>query len=291
MKRFILILTSVLLMPVFFSCGEPVTPDNPVTPSNPTTPTTPTNPTDPTTPTDPVTPPEPEIEFRRTLRFGDTVISANGSKDFVAVYDHRLVTKSGDSREIRTGSFTFNNSTKTYSFTGFGKLELLDDNSVAFTPDGGTRVVYNVTVSQIVSDENSFANKMNGSWTIKETIITFRAYNYTFEGLDLNEVEKLAREQGIEFKFHLNDGMVVSKVILTDALMAASFKNGESYAAEHNLRLGSKFKLSEYTNGLEGTATIDFPNKSDGDYNFCTITIDTTLDDSPAQIILTLQKA
>jgi hypothetical protein len=124
---------------------------------------------------------------------------------------------------------------------------------------------------------------MNGSWTLKETILEFRGLNYSFNGLDLNEVERLAREQQIEFKYHMDDNMVVSKIIITDSMLAASFKNGKSYAAEHNLRTGSNFSLSEFTNGLEGTATVQFVD------DLCVISIDTKLDESPAKIRLTLQ--
>ena len=76
------------------------------------------------------------------------------------------------------------------------------------------------------------------------------------------------------------------QVIITDALLAASFKNGQSYAAEHTFKVsGGKFNLSEYTNGLEGTATLQFIE------DMCVITIDTNLDESEAKIILTLVEA
>jgi hypothetical protein len=131
MKRYIYIVAAILVLPVFFSCGGNAKPEKPSTPSTPSTPTTPTT---PTTPENPPTPPAPQIEFRRTVRFDKNIISANGSKDFVAVFDQMLLTKAGDSREIRTGSFSFDNDSKTYSLSGFGKLELLDDKKVAFTP-------------------------------------------------------------------------------------------------------------------------------------------------------------
>ena len=286
MKRLIYIVAAILVLPVFFSCGGNAKPEKPNTPSTPSTPSTPTTPTTPTTPENPPTPPPvPQIEFRRTVRFDKNIISANGSKDFVAVFDKMLLTKAGDSREIRTGSFSFDNASKTYTLSGFGKLELLDDKKVAFTPQGGSRTVYDVEESEIVSDENSNANKMNGSWTLKETILEFRGLNYSFDGLDLNKVEQLAREQQIEFKYHMDDNMVVSKIIITDSMLAASFKNGQSYAAEHNLRSGSNFNLSEFTHGLDGTASVQFVDE------LCVITIETTLDGSPAKIRLTLQPA
>ena len=132
---------------------------------------------------------------------------------------------------------------------------------------------------------------MNGSWTIKETILEFRGVNYTMNGLDLNEVEKFAKDQGYEFKTHMDPDMVITKVIITDALVGAQFKNGQSYAAEHNLRLGSDFNLSEFSNGLEGTAKVQFVD------DLCVLTIDTNINPSDkenpsnAKLRITLQKA
>ncbi len=278
MKRLHFVLAALLVLPVFFSCDEKPEPD-PI-------------PTPPPTPVDPVTPPEPEpvpIEFRRTIRFDNNIVSANSSNDYVAVYKQELVlTKSGDPRQISTGSYTFDQKTKAYDLKDFGKLEILSDTKVAFTPVGGSRKEYSAKMTEIVSDEKSDANIINRSWTIKETILRMdsRGVNYTYEGLDLNKVEKDARDLGIEFKYHMDDGMVVSKVIITDALLAASFKNGQAYAAEHTLGAsGGKFNLSEYTNGLEGTATVQFIDE------MCVITIDTSLDESEAKIILTLVEA
>ena len=284
MKKYHLLVAAILVLPVFFSCGGKNNPEKPDNPSTPTTPTTPTNPTTPTDPTDPPQPPEPQIEFRRTFRFDGNVFSTNRDGDFVAVLRPDFVTKAADNHKIVIGGYSFDNSGKTWSYSSLGKIELLDDKKIAFTPNGGTRTVYDVEVSEIVSDESSNANKMNGSWTIKETILEFRGVNYTLNGLDLNEVEKLARDQGIEFKFHMDDNMVVKKVLVTDSLLAAEFNNGQAYAAEHNLRLGSDFNLSEYTNGLEGSAKVQFVDE------LCVITIETTLDESPAKIRMTLQK-
>lgn len=278
MKRLQFVLAALLVLPVFFSCGKDPEP-TPI-------------PTPPPTPVDPVTPPEPEpvpIEFRRTIRFDNNIVSTNSSNDYVAVYKKELVlTKSGDPREISTGSYSFDQKTKTYDLKGFGKLEILSDTKIAFTPDGGSRKEYSAKMTEIVSNENSDANHINRSWTIKETILLMesRGVNKSYEGLDLNKVEKDARDLGIDFKYHMDDGMVVSKVIITDALLAASFKNGQSYAAEHTLGAsGGKFSLSEYTNGLDGTATVQFKEE------LCIITIDTNLDESEAKIILTLVEA
>lgn len=279
MKRLHFVLAALLVLPVFFSCDEKPEPD-PI-------------PTPPPTPVDPVTPPEPEpvpIEFRRTIRFDNNIVSANSSNDYVAIYKKELAqTKSGDPRAISTGSYTFDQKTRTYDLKGFGKLEILSDTKIAFTPDGGSRKEYSAKMTEIASDEKSDAYIVNRSWTIKETILRMdsRGVNYTYPGdLDLNKVEKDARDLGIEFKYHMDDGMVVNKVIITDALLAASFKNGQSYAAEHTFKVsGGKFNLSEYTNGLEGTATLQFIE------DMCVITIDTNLDESEAKIILTLVEA
>lgn len=278
MKRLQFVLAALLVLPIFFSCGKDPEP----TPTPPPTPVTP----------DPPTPPEPEpvpIEFRRTIRFDNNIVSTNSSNDYVAVYKKELVlTKSEDPREITTGSYTFDQKTKAYDLKDFGKLEILSDTQIAFTPVGGSRKEYSAKMTEIVSNENSDANHINRSWTIKETILLMesRGVNYTYEGLDLNKVEKDARDLGIDFKYHMDDGMVVTKVVITDALLAASFKNGQSYAAEHTLgAAGGKFSLSEYTNGLDGTATVQFKEE------LCIITIDTNLDESAAKIILTLVEA
>ena len=127
-------------------------------------------------------PAEPQIEFRRTFRFGNNIISANGSKDFIAVFEDGLITKSGDERQILTGKFSFDNSGKAYDFSGFGKLELLEGDKIAFTPSDGIRSVYDAEVSEIVADEGSNANRMNGSWTINEAIVEFRGVTKTFKG-------------------------------------------------------------------------------------------------------------
>lgn len=270
----------MLMLPVFFSCEEPLNPDDPNNSETPVTPSDPDNP--------PVTPPEPQIEFRKTFKFGNSIFSTSADGAFVAVLD-KAFTKSADERKIVTGTYTFDNSSKTWSFSGQGKIELLDDKKIAYTPANGTRTVYdNIEVTEIVSDESSNANKLNGVWTITYTTLDLpeRSVNRNYQGsLDLNKVEKDARDLGIEFKYHMDDNMVVDKIIITDSMLAASFKNGQSYAAEHNLRLGSSFKLHEFTNDLDGTATVQFDEDS------CIIEILTKLDQTDAKIRLIIKKA
>ena len=292
MKSYKLLIAALLVLPVFFSCGgkNNHTPDNPNTPSTPSTPSTPTTPTDPETPPTPPTPepePEPPLEFRRTIRFSQVILSFNSSNDFIAIYPESIMTKSGDSRKIFTGTYTFSQDDKAYTLKDFGKLEVLADDKVAFTPKDGTRKEYKAETTLIVDNDKTEAYLVNKSWTINESILKFRGANYSFDGLDLNEVEKIARDQGIEFKYHMNDGMVAKKLIVTDALIAAQFKNGESYAAEHTLRSGTSFDLSEFTNGLKGSATIQFDKE---DPEWCYITIKTTLDESPAEVVFTLKE-
>ena len=292
MKSYKLLIAALLVLPVFFSCGgkNNHTPDNPNTPSTPSTPSTPTTPTDPETPPTPPTPepePEPPLEFRRTIRFSQVILSFNSSNDFIAIYPESIMTKSGDSRKIFTGTYTFSQDDKAYTLKDFGKLEVLADDKVAFTPKDGTRKEYKAETTLIVDNDKTEAYLVNKSWTINESILKFRGANYSFDGLDLNEVEKIARDQGIEFKYHMNDGMVAKKLIVTDALIAAQFKNGESYAAEHTLRSGTSFDLSEFTNGLKGSATIQFDKE---DPAWCYITIKTTLDESPAEVVFTLKE-
>ena len=287
MKSLRLIIAALLVLPVFFSCGgnhEPEPKPTPTTPTTPTTPSTPENP--PVTPPDnpPVTPPAPPIEFRNTFRFDKNIISTNGSGDFVAVFNESL-TKGGDGRKIVTGSYTFDNDSKTWNYTGFGKIVLGDDNKISFSTADGVSKTFVAEISEISSDEESVAYKLNGCWTTKQTVVEFRGGTYRYQGdLDLNEVEKQARDLGYEFTTHLEDGMVVSKIIVTDSMMAAEFKNGQSYAAEHNLRIGSTFKFSEFTKGLDGTGAVEF---GDGT---CVITINTVVDESPVTLYLTLQK-
>lgn len=293
MKSYKILIAALLVLPVFFSCGgkNNHTPDNPNTPSTPSTPSTPTTPTNPDNPPTPPTPPEPEpeppIEFRRTVRFGQVILSFNSSNDFIAIYPESVMTKSGDSRKISTGTYTFSQEDKTYTLKDLGKLEVLKDDKVAFTPKDGERKEYTAKTSLIVDNEKTEAYLVNKSWTINESILKFRGANYSFDGLDLNEVEKIARDQGIQFKYHMKDGMVAKKLIVTDALVAAEFKNGESYAAEHTLRSGTSFDLSEFTNALKGSATIQFDKE---DPQWCYLTIKTTLDESPAEVVFTLKE-
>ena len=293
MKSYKILIAALLVLPVFFSCGgkNNHTPDNPNTPSTPSTPSTPTTPTNPDNPPTPPTPPEPEpeppIEFRRTVRFGQVILSFNSSNDFIAIYPESIMTKSGDSRKISTGTYTFSQEDKTYTLKDLGKLEVLKDDKVAFTPKDGERKEYTAKTSLIVDNEKTEAYLVNKSWTINESILKFRGANYSFDGLDLNEVEKIARDQGIQFKYHMKDGMVAKKLIVTDALVAAEFKNGESYAAEHTLRSGTSFDLSEFTNALKGSATIQFDKE---DPQWCYLTIKTTLDESPAEVVFTLKE-
>ncbi|MBR3013221.1 MAG: hypothetical protein IKH60_07920 [Bacteroidales bacterium] len=293
MKSYKILIAALLVLPVFFSCGgkNNHTPDNPNTPSTPSTPSNPTTPTNPDNPPTPPTPPEPEpeppIEFRRTVRFGQVILSFNSSNDFIAIYPESVMTKSGDSRKISTGTYTFSQEDKTYTLKDLGKLEVLKDDKVAFTPKDGERKEYTAKTSLIVDNEKTEAYLVNKSWTINESILKFRGANYSFDGLDLNEVEKIARDQGIQFKYHMKDGMVAKKLIVTDALVAAEFKNGESYAAEHTLRSGTSFDLSEFTNALKGSATIQFDKE---DPQWCYLTIKTTLDESPAEVVFTLKE-
>ncbi len=287
------IVAALLVLPVFFSCGgkNNHTPDNPTpTPVNPNPPTpvdpTPVNPTPPDDPTPPT--PAPPIEFRNTFRFDNNIVSTSGSGDFVAVVKSSLVTKSGDSREVITGSYTFNNDAKTWSYSGLGKIELKDDNKIAFTPSNGSSKEYEVKISEIVSDKESVAYKLNGSWTIYETLVDFGGKNYRFDGaLNLNKVEEQARELGYEFTTHLVEGMTITKVIITDGLMAAEFKNGQSYAAEHSLRTGSSFDFSEFTKGLKGNGSVQF---TDEQCTQCLITVDTTIDDTSTKLYIKLEK-
>ncbi len=283
------IVAALLVLPVFFSCGgkNNHTPDNPTpTPVNPNPPT----PVDPTpvdpTPVDPTPPtPAPPIEFRNTFRFDNNIVSTSGSGDFVAVVKSSLVTKSNDSRKIITGSYTFDNDAKTWSYSGLGKIILKDDNKISFTPSEGSGKDYEVKISEIVSDKESVAYKLNGSWTVKETTVDFRGGNYSYPGaLNLNEVEKQARELGYEFTSHLDEGMTVTKIIVTDGLMAAEFQNGQSYAAEHNLRIGSDFTFTEFTKGLKGKGSVQFVD------DLCIVKIDTTIDEAPTRLLIKLEK-
>ena len=221
------------------------------------------------------------------MRFGQVILSFNSSNDFIAIYPESVMTKSGDSRKISTGTYTFSQEDKTYTLKDLGKLEVLKDDKVAFTPKDGERKEYTAKTSLIVDNEKTEAYLVNKSWTINESILKFRGANYSFDGLDLNEVEKIARDQGIQFKYHMKDGMVAKKLIVTDALVAAEFKNGESYAAEHTLRSGTSFDLSEFTNALKGSATIQFDKE---DPQWCYLTIKTTLDESPAEVVFTLKE-
>ena len=293
MKSYHFLIAALLVLPVFFSCGggknnhTPETPTPPVNPNPPTpTPPDPVTP-DPVTP-DPPTPPAPDpIEFRRTVRFEQVIISFNSAKDFVAVYPEALLTKSGDPRKISVGTYSFSDSDNTYTMKDFGKIEVIDDKQVAFTPAGGTRKVYDATSTLISTDEKSVAYLANKSWSIERSTLYFRGASYDLDGLDLNKVEEIARGQGIEFKFHMNPDMVAKKLIFTDALIAAQFKNGECYAAEHTLRSGTKFSLSEFTNDLEGTASIEFDKD---DPEICFIYIKTTLDKSDAEVEFMLKE-
>ena len=197
------------------------------------------------------------------------------------------MTKSNDTRKIVTSSYTYSDSDRMYTLKDFGKLEVIDDKHVAFTPSGGSRKEYDAETTLIVSSETAAAYLVNKSWTINESILKFRGVNYSFDGLDLNKVEEIARNQGIEFKYHMNPNMVAKKLVFTDALVAALFNNGECYAAEHTLRSGTNFNLSEFTNGLKGTAVIQFDDK---DPEWCYITVKTTLDESPAEVLFTLKE-
>ena len=85
----------------------------------------------------------------------------------------------------------------------------------------------------------------------------------------------------------MNPDMVAKKLVFTDALAAALFNNGEVYAAEHTLRSGSKFDLSEFTNNLKGKASIEFDKD---DPSMCFIYITTTLDGSEAEVEFVLKE-
>ncbi len=279
MKIAHLLMAALLVLPVFSSCGGKEEPVKPVTPVNPDKPSNPNTPSNPDTPP---TPPEPEIETRRTFSFDGNIISTNGSGDFVAVLKKGVVTRANGRPDIFTGSFSFDKTTKTFSYTKVGKIEMLEDKSIAFTPVGGARTEYSTKETEIVTDENAAANRLNGSWVVEETILDYRGANYTFAGLDLNEVEAKAREAGYEFKTHLDPEMVVTKIIITDSLLGAEFKNGQAYAAEHTLRQGNEFKFSEFTKDLDGTASVQFVDDK------CFITVDTTVDEFPAHLIVRL---
>ena len=290
MKSYCYLVAALLVLPVFFSCGgkNNHTPDNPTpTPVNPTP--TPPGPVDPPvdTTTPPTPTPPPPLEFRRTIKFDHNIISFNSSKDFIAVFEEGLLTKSGDHRKIASSTYTYSDDDRTYVLKDFGRLEVVDDKQIAFTPNGGSRKVYDSETTLIVDNETAAAYLVNKSWTINESILKFRGVNYSFDGLDLNKVEEIAREQGIEFKYHMNPNMVAKKLIFTDALVAAVFNNDEVYAAEHTLRSGTNFDLSEFTYALKGTATIQFDPE---DPAWCYITIKTTLDESPAEVVFTLKE-
>ena len=290
MKSYHYLVAALLVLPVLFSCGgknnhtpDPPTPAPP-TPVNPT-PVDPT-PVDPT-PVDPTPTPPPPIEFRRTITFDNSIVSFNSSKDYIAVYKETLLTKSGDPRKIVSSTYTYSDDDRTYTLKDFGKLEVIDDKQIAFTPSGGSRKVYDATTSLIVDNQTSAAYLVNKSWTIERSTLYFRGASYDLDGLDLNKVEEIARGQGIEFKYHMNPNMVAKKLVFTDALVAAQFNNGEVYAAEHTLRSGTKFNLDEFTNDLKGSASIEFDKD---DPELCFIYITTTLDHSEAEVEFKLKE-
>lgn len=258
MKHRHLFISAVIALPVLFSCNGLSGPNNS---------------------DDPVSP----VESFKTFRFGDNIISTNSDGEFVAVLAPELLTKSDGESNVVTGAFS-SDAAGSWSFDRVGKLELLANNKLAYTSADGRYKVYDVELTGITSVPGTDANRILGSWTVRETIGDYRGVNYSMDGLNINEAERMVAEQGYTLNLNLEEDMVVKRIIITESLVGAELENGKSYAAEHNLSIGNSFHVKECSSGLEGSGKLQFLD------DFCVLTIDTSIEGYPARFILTLQE-
>ena len=103
----------------------------------------------------------------------------------------------------------------------------------------------------------------NRDWNVESVKFSIKGVNKTFSGLNLNEIETFAKENGITFSKTFKANMVSTKVAISDSYIGIVFANGEYYCAEYELPNSSdaSFKIDEISEleveVLNGNARYD----------------------------------
>lgn len=270
MKKFITLLAVALSLPFLFACNK----DNNQAGSGSASIKTGTR-----------------FSSAKTFSTGGMSISFNADGSFIATKPTAL--KGVINRfEVITGTYTFANAVYTLSTDGkvWGTLTVVNDDTVRLTINA-LEIDEELSVSvSTPSEANENQRASNHTWKPVETIINYRALNFSHSGADFNALENWAREhfgEDIQEDPIFPDNMKMTECIFTDSQIGFVFANGQEVVTNNiSVKDGLNFTLKQLDNVdnveiLNGNASVTF------DQGKCILSINATFQEQKAEVIIT----
>lgn len=194
--------------------------------------------------------------------------------------------------EVITGTYTFANAVYTLSTDGkvWGTLTVVNDDTVRLTINA-LEIDEELSVSvSTPSEANENQRASNHTWKPVETIINYRALNFSQSGADFNALENWAREhfgEDIQEDPIFSDNMKMTECIFTDSQIGFVFANGQEIVANNiSVKDGLNFTIEQLDNVdnveiLNGNASVTF------DQGKCILSINATFQEQKAEVIIT----
>ncbi len=215
------------------------------------------------TPAKGVFPNPSNASYARTFKAPGFNLNANADGSALGRISPELATKAEDNWVAYVGTYTVDKDGN-YVFSNLGTIKK-DGNTYKFIPEGGTdadAIEVTATAAKTVEDAVIF----NRDWSVEHISVSFKAVGKEFTGLNLNEIETFAKDNGLEFNKTFKANMVAQKVAIGDDFIAIVFANGEKYCASYTLpnSSDSAFKIDEISELevelLDGDAKYDILN-------------------------------
>lgn len=188
-------------------------------------------------------------------------LNANADGTAIGKVSRALLTKAVEENwEAYIGTYTVD-ANGNYTFSNLGTITK-DGNTYKFIPEGGSASDAIIVDAQAVKAAED-AVIFNRNWNVESVKFSIKGVNKTFSGLNLNEIETFAKENGITFSKTFKANMVSTKVAISDSYIGIVFANGEYYCAEYELPNSSdaSFKIDEISEleveVLNGNARYD----------------------------------
>lgn len=125
------------------------------------------------------------------------------------------------------------------------KVEII----VSHQDEGGNTVEdQRIEVEEITTPNNQDAVTINGTWTVKSTVVSTRSATLNRDGLDIHGVAEWANSLGLVEEKDVQEtvGYKVTNVIITDSALSINFENGKSFASTLNIASLSSFTVEDF---------------------------------------------